>query len=63
MSEGLKPCPFCGGEAEVLDTYRYMKQRPSCNKSEIVCNKCGLTIKCDRSTHILIKAWNRRMGE
>ncbi len=58
--EKLKLCPFCGEEAEILDVYRHMQQRPATNKNEIVCSGCGVTIKCDRSTHRAIKAWNRR---
>ena len=56
----LKPCPFCGGEVELLDCYRHIKQRPSCNKNEFVCKSCGAIVNWDMSDHKKIKAWSRR---
>lgn len=56
----LDPCPLCDGKAEILDVYRHLTVKPSCNKYEIVCSQCGLTLKCDRSTRKSIKKWNNR---
>lgn len=56
----LEPCP-CGGKMEVLNDQRHLKQRVSRNKYELVCIKCGLTVKHPtKSTHKLITAWNTR---
>ena len=54
MTEKLKPCPFCGGEAEVVKT---TKESPW----NIGCKNCG----CVLFTHyhvqrLAIEAWNRR---
>lgn len=48
----LKPCPFCGGEAE-LD---------NCGKYQVWCNHCG-TIQMGQffnTPEEAIEAWNRR---
>lgn len=49
----LKPCPFCGGEAEaVLQT------------KVIHCKKCKITFFTQQTAKDrLIEAWNRRAGE
>ena len=54
MSETLKSCPFCGGEACVFDMENTM---PSC----VRCVECGARIETD--THSGARAdnaWNRR---
>ena len=57
MSEKLKPCPFCGGEAElggvikpILNEHRY----------QIACNYCGGQTLFFQSVEEAIKAWNTR---
>jgi len=62
-SEGIDPCPLCNGRAELLSCWRGMKQVPSMNKEEIVCLECGLTLKCDRSSHKARKKWNTRSNK
>ena len=55
MTDKLKPCPFCGGEAYVwlnLETDNY----------DVECLECG----CDFQQHYgcvdeAIEAWNRRV--
>lgn len=47
----LKPCPFCGGEAET----RYLYCRPY-----IICSKCHARIPCYNTYPKAAKAWNRR---
>ena len=58
MSETLKPCPFCGGEAEVEDCrygYYVSCQSPTC----LVSPETG-----DYETKAsAIVAWNRRAGD
>jgi len=62
MSEELKPCPFCGGEAILK---RYVNGFNVW--SEIMCDRCGV-----RQDSIVVgyynddeaaEAWNRRAGE
>ena len=54
MSEELKPCPFCGGEAD------------NNNKNIIYCHTCGAIVAFNMFNAGLIpdeiarKAWNRR---
>ena len=51
----LKPCPFCGGEAEVVDCG---------NEYFCRCKKCAINQdhlygqRCDA-----VKAWNRRVSD
>lgn len=56
--EGLKPCPFCGGEAqfsEIIDLcYR---------KFIIECKKCGACSNGFLSRTTPAKAWNRRVND
>lgn len=56
MSERLKPCPFCGGEAELI--------KPRLETPWTVeCKKCGCILfteyECQRKA---IAAWNRRQA-
>jgi Lar family restriction alleviation protein len=54
--EQLKPCPFCGGEAEIKD----MRD----NRIHIKCFKClcqfGEVWNKNGGINELIKAWNKR---
>ena len=58
MSEKLKPCPFCGGEAYL--------EPASDTPSIVICMKCGARGKWfEVSKHYCsdekaIEAWNRR---
>lgn len=53
MSEQLKPCPFCGSEAYVLDAM---------NESWVVCkrDKCHASGPTRNFSGSAIKAWNGR---
>lgn len=58
----LKPCPFCGGEAEVVERQPF----EWCDRVYYV--RCR-SMKCDNRTGIeerkkeAIKVWNRRAGD
>ena len=57
----LKPCPFCGGEAE----YAHLKKRRVrhigiCCPSYIRCKVCCATSPVKINTENAIEAWNRR---
>lgn len=54
MSEELKPCPFCGGEARLV----HCMNAPC----RVVCEECGCGTRwfaCDGREHA-IDEWNRR---
>ena len=49
----LKPCPFCGGEAVLLeDGERYYRYQVAC------CN-CGIRVVAEHISTDAISAWNR----
>ena len=54
MTEELKPCPFCGGEARLV----HCMNAPC----RVVCEECGCGTRwfaCDDREHA-IEEWNRR---
>lgn len=60
MSE-LKPCPFCGREAEE-DSYKNNNHIP-CNEGWIGCRCCRVFMNYthgDRGRKLAVEAWNRR---
>ena len=59
MSEKLKPCPFCGGEADIR------KPATSFGLTRIKCNGCGAfaAFQGRRTRGIPAEYWNRRDGD
>lgn len=56
VEDGIKRCPFCGGEAE---TNNLMK--PDINdRCWIECRECGISTKICDNEQEAIDAWNRR---
>lgn len=53
MSDELKPCPFCGEEAEV----RYQS-----NLYGVRCKKCLATVAAFDTEAEAIEAWNQRVA-
>ena len=52
----LKPCPFCGGEAELLENIPYCTIR-------IQCKKCGIktrVLPSNLGENYAASKWNRR---
>lgn len=72
---GLKPCPLCGGEAEVVR----LAQGPENQSAVIKCTDCGLTLEWETDVRVgisrtgartviktgldPIEAWNRRTDD
>lgn len=54
--EALKPCPFCGGEAE--HSFRYTKNY---SYSVVGCKQCDAITKLCKTENEAIAAWNRRV--
>ena len=61
MSEELKPCPFCGGEAEIFE-YKNKRFVPSIQYRG-GCFECGQTVCLENTREDAIKAWNTRANE
>ena len=60
MNNVLKPCPFCGGEADVIE-HRFYGLDSSYG---LRCEKCKAeTYQFYESEEKAIEAWNRRAGE
>lgn len=57
MTDGLEPCPFCGGEASRQDLTDEGNEGGSC----IACDRCGASspVHFDRKEN-LYDSWNRR---
>ena len=71
MTDELKPCPFCGGEAKLKHGYRRKGEKFG-NKAYVQCKKCGCkTLLYSQSAYerwqtvdeIAIHAWNQRCKE
>jgi Lar family restriction alleviation protein len=56
MPNELKPCPFCGGEAETIKSFLYGKV----TGYAVYCKKCDCELKMYTSKQNATKAWNRR---
>ena len=62
MKEEIKPCPFCGGKAEMTcdDAAGYMGYT---SDYYVSCKKCGATGKYEKSKAKAITAWNKRTSD
>ena len=58
MSEQLKPCPFCGSEAAIINTGNHF---PDAIFYRIVCkSSCTMQGRLYRTIEESVKAWNMR---
>lgn len=60
MSEKLRPCPFCGGEARIAK--RWDDERNH-DVWWIVCDECDMMTYESNTEEWLIEAWNRRAND
>ena len=58
IEKTLKPCPFCGGRAEIRDTYCYAAFAIHCTKCSAGVGNVG-TGTLEKA----VKLWNRRDKE
>lgn len=57
----LKPCPFCGGIADVLMDYKQIETTGR-QRFFVTCAVCGVeTPRIARDKKQAIEAWNRRV--
>ena len=66
MTEQLKPCPFCGGAANLLGRYDWSKDEDRCFAKHyyIKCTQCpNYRIKLFKTKQEAIEAWNRRTDD
>ena len=56
MMEKLKPCPFCGGEAELIDAEIHPRWYVRCKGKYCVEQSC-----CFASKTTAVMRWNRRV--
>lgn len=61
MSKKLKPCPFCGGEAELIATIRNWSGEPKMMYLVKCKNRCCNQFPHDTKEEAR-EAWNRRAG-
>lgn len=63
MANGLKPCPFCGGKAKIIDFMNYdYEKRFEAYCSNFDCPIMPHTREC-LTKYSAIEAWNRRVGD
>lgn len=67
MDKQLKPCPFCGHKASLLEEQYNINQSvffPEFNSRSIVrCNKCRSSVGFYTTAKKAIEAWNRRVDD
>lgn len=59
MSEGMKPCPFCGGDPCIVG----LKEEGSRTMFIVECQKCNCQIAPFFSESRAAKEWNQRVHE
>lgn len=53
----LKPCPFCGGKADILGENKYLPG------TIVHCTECQVETPMYKNREDAIKAWNRRVQD
>ena len=60
MDKQLKPCPFCGGEAKLIESNQCLAKAYTVVCKDKLCR--GRSYKCVRAKHTAIEMWNRRVN-
>ena len=60
MTEDLKPCPFCGGKAEIRHVTSLRDAYGKYNSCFVICPSCLTTSDNYPSRIIATQRWNRR---
>lgn len=69
MSEELKGCPFCGGQAEMHTGPNYVVENSGGYEPTITCGGCGIGfiaghfgkgVSSETAHEITMECWNRR---
>ena len=58
MNTNLKPCPFCGKGADVLESIFHQETHRTC--FAVFCYKCEIEGPPRKSKSRAVRAWNRR---
>mgnify|MGYP002624061888 CR=1 FL=1 len=56
--EKLKPCPFCGGEAQIFHTPEILAMEETGYHAEFL--HCGATLPEEKMPFIAVQEWNTR---
>lgn len=59
MNEKLKPCPFCGGKAKLVETY----VEKGIWVYSVDCSNCKTRQQVSKTEEEAINAWNTRVKE
>lgn len=59
----LKPCPFCGGEANLIRRKLRTGHYPSGGTYYVHCKKCLITTQPRRKIEVVIELWNKRVKD
>ena len=65
VMEELKPCPFCGGEAELYESEAYnlkTEKKEEQIRFFVMCKECTALV-CGLSKKVATERWNRRASD
>jgi Lar family restriction alleviation protein len=59
----LKPCPFCGGKAEMYKMTNCSNPEEDFEGYYVICSECAVQTPMECTTSAVIAAWNRRISD
>lgn len=60
MTEKLKSCPFCGGEAEIYKMTNFSRPEDDFEGFYVICSECAVQTRMEGRASDVIAVWNRR---